>query len=305
MSGSEEESDDSDKCNREGGKEEGGRGTKGGMGGGRDITGEVRASNSTVSGERVKAVGRNKQNETPALCKGVSINRVHGDSPQCLLDGFHVKLLTETQSTENRSSLKARATVLENSRGINGVDTNERAQRCGEGARSLSGGEGGGDSDGMPEHPLVTLFREREHQQLERGCRTAEEGERLGEKGHMDRDRCGTLVDDMNRLSLSNNIETKNTQEPLHLEESKLCIIIQEIPILSLLLFVAGFPFVIEIYGFDPSLRTRDILQEFKGYERSEFCIKWVDDTHALGIFASERQGESITSHSRLHNYMQ
>ena len=47
---------------------------------------------------------------------------------------------------------------------------------------------------------------------------------------------------------------------------------------------------MIEIYGFSPSLRTQDLLQEFD-HGRSEFCVKWVDDTHALGIFASERQG--------------
>ena len=56
--------------------------------------------------------------------------------------------------------------------------------------------------------------------------------------------------------------------------------------------FVAEFPYVIEIYGFSPSLSTRDLLQEFVGYSRSELIIKWVDDTHALGIFACERQGE-------------
>ena len=48
---------------------------------------------------------------------------------------------------------------------------------------------------------------------------------------------------------------------------------------------------MIEIYGFSPSMSTRDLLQEFDGYTRSEFCVKWVDDTHALGIFACERQG--------------
>lgn len=57
------------------------------------------------------------------------------------------------------------------------------------------------------------------------------------------------------------------------------------------------FPFVIEIYGFDQSLKTGDLLKQFQGYKRSEFCIKWVDDTHALGIFASERQGECIIYH--------
>ena len=62
---------------------------------------------------------------------------------------------------------------------------------------------------------------------------------------------------------------------------------------------VADFPFVIEIYGFSPSLNTRDLLQEFHGYSQSEFCVKWVDDTHALGIFACERQGEFVLGEER------
>ena len=55
---------------------------------------------------------------------------------------------------------------------------------------------------------------------------------------------------------------------------------------------VAGLANVIEIYNFSPSLDTRDLLQEFQDYSRAKLCIKWVDDTHALGVFASERQGE-------------
>lgn len=82
---------------------------------------------------------------------------------------------------------------------------------------------------------------------------------------------------------------------------------------------------MIEIYDFDPQLTTRDIIREMHrkyrwgGYNvewgkrdgggsnhrdkrliwpiptphfsPNEFRLKWVDDTHALGIFASNRQG--------------
>ena len=58
------------------------------------------------------------------------------------------------------------------------------------------------------------------------------------------------------------------------------------------------FPFVIEIYGFPQCLKTRDILQEFQSYRRSEFCVKWVDNTHAIGIFASDRQGQAHDYHN-------
>ena len=55
---------------------------------------------------------------------------------------------------------------------------------------------------------------------------------------------------------------------------------------------------MIEIYGFPQCLKTRDILQAFQSYRRSEFCVKWVNDTHAIGIFASDRQGQAHDYHN-------
>uniref|UniRef100_A0A8B9PBQ4 R3H domain and coiled-coil containing 1 like n=1 Tax=Apteryx owenii TaxID=8824 RepID=A0A8B9PBQ4_APTOW len=46
-------------------------------------------------------------------------------------------------------------------------------------------------------------------------------------------------------------------------------------------------PHVIEIYDFPPDFRTEDLLRVFCGYQKKGFDIKWVDDTHALGIFSS------------------
>ncbi|XP_074051482.1 R3H and coiled-coil domain-containing protein 1 isoform X2 [Macrotis lagotis] len=46
-----------------------------------------------------------------------------------------------------------------------------------------------------------------------------------------------------------------------------------------------GFDHVVEIYGFDPSLKTKDIMAEFSEYQEKGFKIQWVDDAHALGIF--------------------
>ena len=96
-----------------------------------------------------------------------------------------------------------------------------------------------------------------------------------------------TIVSELDRLSLSDDNETGERYSTIHSEGSE-----------SSSGSVSDFPFVIEIYGFDESLKTRDIVREFQGYGRSEFCIKWVDDTHALGIFASERQGGYCTCHS-------
>uniref|UniRef100_A0ABM5G2D6 Coiled-coil domain-containing protein R3HCC1L n=1 Tax=Pogona vitticeps TaxID=103695 RepID=A0ABM5G2D6_9SAUR len=46
-------------------------------------------------------------------------------------------------------------------------------------------------------------------------------------------------------------------------------------------------PHVIEIYDFPPEFRTEDLMLIFCSYQKKGFDIKWVDDTHALGIFSS------------------
>uniref|UniRef100_H0VF71 R3H domain and coiled-coil containing 1 n=1 Tax=Cavia porcellus TaxID=10141 RepID=H0VF71_CAVPO len=42
---------------------------------------------------------------------------------------------------------------------------------------------------------------------------------------------------------------------------------------------------VVEIYDFDPVLKTEDLLATFSEFQEKGFKIQWVDDTHALGIF--------------------
>ncbi|KAH0623839.1 hypothetical protein JD844_006999 [Phrynosoma platyrhinos] len=46
-------------------------------------------------------------------------------------------------------------------------------------------------------------------------------------------------------------------------------------------------PHVIEIYDFPAEFRTEDLMHVFCSYLKKGFDIKWVDDTHALGIFSS------------------
>uniref|UniRef100_A0A8C3S3A3 R3H and coiled-coil domain-containing protein 1-like n=1 Tax=Chelydra serpentina TaxID=8475 RepID=A0A8C3S3A3_CHESE len=46
-------------------------------------------------------------------------------------------------------------------------------------------------------------------------------------------------------------------------------------------------PHVIEIYDFPQGFGTADLLRVFCSYQKKGFDIKWVDDTHALGIFSS------------------
>lgn len=44
---------------------------------------------------------------------------------------------------------------------------------------------------------------------------------------------------------------------------------------------------VIEIYGFPEEFKTQDILMAFTAFINRGFKLKWVDNTHALGIFPS------------------
>ncbi|KAI1236293.1 hypothetical protein IHE44_0001574 [Lamprotornis superbus] len=50
-------------------------------------------------------------------------------------------------------------------------------------------------------------------------------------------------------------------------------------------------PHVIEIYDFPSDFRTEDLMRIFCSYQKKGFDIKWVDDTHALGIFSSPITG--------------
>ncbi|XP_046998088.1 uncharacterized protein LOC124613430 [Schistocerca americana] len=47
------------------------------------------------------------------------------------------------------------------------------------------------------------------------------------------------------------------------------------------------FSHVIEIYNFPAAFKTEDLVTIFSPYKNGGFEIKWVDNTHALGIFSS------------------
>ncbi|XP_028262037.1 coiled-coil domain-containing protein R3HCC1L [Parambassis ranga] len=44
---------------------------------------------------------------------------------------------------------------------------------------------------------------------------------------------------------------------------------------------------IVEIYDFPAEFKTEDLLKLFQCYQQRGFDIKWVDDTHALGLFSS------------------
>ena len=46
---------------------------------------------------------------------------------------------------------------------------------------------------------------------------------------------------------------------------------------------------MLEIYDFPKSVRTGDLLGAFQT-EYTGFSVRWVDDTHAIAIFASNNQ---------------
>uniref|UniRef100_A0A8D1B947 R3H domain-containing protein n=1 Tax=Sus scrofa TaxID=9823 RepID=A0A8D1B947_PIG len=45
------------------------------------------------------------------------------------------------------------------------------------------------------------------------------------------------------------------------------------------------FAHVVEIYDFEPTFKTEDLLVAFSEFQEKGFKIQWVDDTHALGVF--------------------
>jgi len=48
-----------------------------------------------------------------------------------------------------------------------------------------------------------------------------------------------------------------------------------------------AFSHIVEIYDFPAELATCDIITAFRDFSSRGFDVKWVDDTHALGIFSS------------------
>ncbi|XP_017312583.1 coiled-coil domain-containing protein R3HCC1L [Ictalurus punctatus] len=44
---------------------------------------------------------------------------------------------------------------------------------------------------------------------------------------------------------------------------------------------------IVEIYDFPLEFKTEDLIRAFCSYQQKGFDIKWIDDTHALGLFSS------------------
>jgi hypothetical protein len=55
------------------------------------------------------------------------------------------------------------------------------------------------------------------------------------------------------------------------------------------------FGHIIEVYGFNPEMKTEDILYAFREFKSSGVDIKWIDDTHCLIILSSSSAGSQPT----------
>lgn len=85
--------------------------------------------------------------------------------------------------------------------------------------------------------------------------------------------------DDSSELlqEITDNLTEKEIQiEKIHVDTSSFA---EELP------GEQDFAHVVEIYDFEPTLKTEDLLAAFSEFQEKGFKIQWVDDTHALGVF--------------------
>lgn len=83
-------------------------------------------------------------------------------------------------------------------------------------------------------------------------------------------------IEELSRLSGIANPEVQKTQFDFYSFTPKSCELDDD-----------EFGHIVEIYNFSSDLKTQDIMQSLNSFRSKGFDIKWVDDTHALGIFSS------------------
>jgi len=60
------------------------------------------------------------------------------------------------------------------------------------------------------------------------------------------------------------------------------------------------FRHLTEVYDFSPDLTTSDLSLALQAMGLKDFDIKWVDDTHAIGVFSTEFQAQQAIKGSSL-----
>uniref|UniRef100_A0A9L0I591 R3H domain and coiled-coil containing 1 n=1 Tax=Equus asinus TaxID=9793 RepID=A0A9L0I591_EQUAS len=107
--------------------------------------------------------------------------------------------------------------------------------------------------------------------ELEKSLAAEEEEEEEG-PGSCAEDDCSDLLQE-----ITDNLTEKEIQvEKIHVDTSSF---VEELP------GEKDFAHVVEIYDFEPALKTEDLLAAFSEFQEKGFRIHWVDDTHALGVF--------------------
>ncbi|XP_045629990.1 R3H and coiled-coil domain-containing protein 1 isoform X1 [Ursus americanus] len=110
--------------------------------------------------------------------------------------------------------------------------------------------------------------------EVEKRLAAEEEEEEVEEEGSG-----GCSGDDYSELlqEIIDNLTEKEIQvEKIHVDASSFT---EELP------GEKDFAHVVEIYDFEPTFKTEDLLAAFSEFQEKGLKIQWVDDTHALGVF--------------------
>ncbi|XP_006911823.1 R3H and coiled-coil domain-containing protein 1 [Pteropus alecto] len=123
---------------------------------------------------------------------------------------------------------------------------------------------------------LQLVLEEGRGSELEKslGAEEEEEEEEVAEEGPG-----SCSEDDSSELlqEITANLTEKEIQvEKIHVDTSSF---IEELP------GEQSLAHVVEIYDFEPKLKTEDLLAAFSEFQEKGFQVQWVDDTHALGVF--------------------
>ncbi|XP_047617323.1 R3H and coiled-coil domain-containing protein 1 [Phacochoerus africanus] len=144
------------------------------------------------------------------------------------------------------------------------------------GPESHSGTGDGSETATQPGPSLQPDLEEGHGSELERSLAAEEEDEEdeVEEEGpgSCSEDHYSELLQE-----ITDNLTQKEIQvEHIHVDTSSFA---EELP------GEKDFAHVVEIYDFEPTFKTEDLLVAFSEFQEKGFKIQWVDDTHALGVF--------------------
>uniref|UniRef100_A0A8D0XJS3 R3H domain-containing protein n=1 Tax=Sus scrofa TaxID=9823 RepID=A0A8D0XJS3_PIG len=159
------------------------------------------------------------------------------------------------------------------------------------GPESHSGTGDGPETATQPGPSLQPDLEEEHGSELERSLVAEEEDEEdeVEEEGpgSCSEDHYSELLQE-----ITDNLTQKEIQvEHIHVDTSSFA---EELP------GEKDFAHVVEIYDFEPTFKTEDLLVAFSEFQEKGFKIQWVDDTHALGVFPCLASGKAAAQWARL-----